>query len=104
MPAAMQNHPHTPRVRNGEPQPAPISANEPVSARRDLTSWWRTFSKRAVKKEEEQKGEALSLSYAFVEARDCSRQSSACRSVLDRAERYLDALAVSPLHSIVNSC
>ncbi|KAF2627289.1 RhoGAP-domain-containing protein [Macroventuria anomochaeta] len=58
MPAATQHHPHTPRVRNGEPQPAPISANEPVSARRDLTSWWRTFSKRAVKKEEEQKAEA----------------------------------------------
>jgi hypothetical protein len=58
MPAATQNHPHTPRVRNGEPQPAPVAANEPVSARRDLTSWWKTFSKRAVKKEEEQKGNA----------------------------------------------
>lgn len=58
MPAATQNHLHTPRVRNGEPQPAPVPANEPVSARRDLTSWWKTFSKRAVKKEEEQKGNA----------------------------------------------
>ncbi|KAJ4343155.1 GTPase activating protein (GAP) for Rho1p [Ascochyta clinopodiicola] len=58
MPAATQNHPHTPRVRNGEPQPAPLAAHEPASARRDLTSWWRTFSKRAVKKEEEQKGNA----------------------------------------------
>ncbi|KAF3053930.1 hypothetical protein E8E11_011899 [Didymella keratinophila] len=58
MPAATQNHPHTPRVRNGEPQPAPVPANEPASARRDLTSWWKTFSKRAVKKEEEQKAEA----------------------------------------------
>ncbi|KAF2995682.1 hypothetical protein E8E13_002846 [Curvularia kusanoi] len=55
MPAATQNQPHTPRVRNGEPQPAPVGANEPVSAKRDLTSWWKTFSKRAVKKEEEQK-------------------------------------------------
>lgn len=55
MPAATQNQPHTPRVRNGEPQPAPFPANEPVSAKRDLTSWWKTFSKRAVKKEEEQK-------------------------------------------------
>ncbi|KZM20972.1 GTPase activating protein (GAP) for Rho1p [Ascochyta rabiei] len=58
MPAATQHHPHSPRVRNGEPQPAPLAAHEPASARRDLTSWWRTFSKRAVKKEEEQKAEA----------------------------------------------
>ena len=55
MPAATQNQPHTPRVRNGEPQPALVGANEPVSAKRDLTSWWKTFSKRAVKKEEEHK-------------------------------------------------
>ncbi|KAJ4310146.1 GTPase activating protein (GAP) for Rho1p [Neodidymelliopsis sp. IMI 364377] len=65
MPAATQNHPHTPRVRNGEPQPAPVSINEPVSARRDLTSWWRTFSKRAVKKEEEQKAEAAAQQGIF---------------------------------------
>jgi hypothetical protein len=58
MPTATQNQPHTPRVRNGEPQPALVGANEPVSAKRDLTSWWKTFSKRAVKKEEEQKGKA----------------------------------------------
>lgn len=58
MPAATQHHPHAPRLRNGEPQPAPVSASEP--ARRDLTSWWRAFSKRAVKKEEEQKGKAPS--------------------------------------------
>ncbi|KAF9700131.1 hypothetical protein EKO04_001768 [Ascochyta lentis] len=65
MPAATQNHPHTPRVRNGEPQPAPLAAHEPASARRDLTSWWRTFSKRAVKKEEEQKEAAAAQQGIF---------------------------------------
>ncbi|KAF2873654.1 hypothetical protein BDV95DRAFT_592984 [Massariosphaeria phaeospora] len=47
-------HTHTPRTRHGEPQPAPPpTASEPASARRDLTSWWKQFSKRNVKKEEE---------------------------------------------------
>jgi hypothetical protein len=49
----MQNHTHTPRVRNGEPQPAAVQAPEPASAKRDLTSWWRQFSKRPAKKEDE---------------------------------------------------
>ncbi|KAF2126380.1 RhoGAP-domain-containing protein [Dothidotthia symphoricarpi CBS 119687] len=53
MPAMANGTHHSPRVRNGEPQPAPVTTPEPASARRDLTSWWRTFSKRAVKKEEE---------------------------------------------------
>ncbi|KAF2025339.1 RhoGAP-domain-containing protein [Setomelanomma holmii] len=48
-----QNHMHTPRVRNGEPQPAAIQTPEPASAKRDLTSWWRQFSKRPAKKDEE---------------------------------------------------
>ncbi|KAJ8105139.1 hypothetical protein OPT61_g10359 [Boeremia exigua] len=67
MPPATQSHPHTPRVRNGEPQPAPVAANEPVSAKRDLTSWWKTFSKRAVKKEEEQKGKAQPCPYSCAQ-------------------------------------
>lgn len=49
----MQNHSHTPRVRNGEPQPAAVQTPEPASAKRDLTSWWRQFSKRPAKKEDE---------------------------------------------------
>ncbi|KAH7384048.1 Rho-GTPase-activating protein 5 [Phaeosphaeria sp. MPI-PUGE-AT-0046c] len=49
----MQNHSHTPRVRNGEPQPAALQTPEPASAKRDLTSWWRQFSKRPAKKEDE---------------------------------------------------
>ncbi|KAF1948670.1 RhoGAP-domain-containing protein [Byssothecium circinans] len=56
MPHGAHNH-HgqlsTPRVRNGEPQPAPALATEPASAKRDLTSWWKQFSKRNMKKEEE---------------------------------------------------
>ena len=46
----------TPRVRNGEPQPAPsaaAAASEPASTKRDLASWWKQFSKRNMKKEEE---------------------------------------------------
>ncbi|KAH7377859.1 hypothetical protein BKA66DRAFT_467367 [Pyrenochaeta sp. MPI-SDFR-AT-0127] len=53
MPAGTHNHIHTPRVRNGEPQPAPAATPEPASARRDLTSWWRQFSKRPAKKDDE---------------------------------------------------
>ncbi|KAF2468976.1 RhoGAP-domain-containing protein [Lindgomyces ingoldianus] len=50
--------PHsTPRVRNGEPQPAPppTMASEPATARRDLTSWWKQFSKRSNPKKDEEK-------------------------------------------------
>lgn len=54
-PAMPPAHSHmlTPRVRNGEPQPALTQPPEPASAKRDLTSWWRTFSKRPPKKEDE---------------------------------------------------
>lgn len=52
MPVGTQNNSHAPRVRNGEPQAA-LAAPEPASARRDLTSWWRQFSKRPAKKEDE---------------------------------------------------
>lgn len=56
MPNGAHNH-HgafaTPRVRNGEPHTAPATPVEPGSAKRDLTSWWKQFSKRSVKKEEE---------------------------------------------------
>ncbi|KAH9877989.1 hypothetical protein J1614_003206 [Plenodomus biglobosus] len=52
MPVGTQNNSHTPRVRNGEPQAA-LATPEPASARRDLTSWWRQFSKRPAKKEDE---------------------------------------------------
>jgi hypothetical protein len=55
----MQTHAHTPRARNGEPQPAALQTSEPASAKRDLTSWWRQFSKRPTKKEDE-KGETAS--------------------------------------------
>jgi hypothetical protein len=54
---------HTPRVRNGEPQPAVIQTPEPASAKRDLTSWWRQFSKKPAKKDEE-KGTASPWSRA----------------------------------------
>ncbi|CAA9959395.1 RhoGAP-domain-containing protein [Pyrenophora teres f. maculata] len=53
MPAATQTNPNTPRVRNGDPQPAPVATPEPASSRRDLTSWWRQFSKRPAKKDDE---------------------------------------------------
>ncbi|KAL1606365.1 GTPase activating protein (GAP) for Rho1p [Paraconiothyrium brasiliense] len=60
MPNGVHNH-HgafaTPRVRNGDPQPAPATPIEPGSAKRDLTSWWKQFSKRSVKKEEEKEPE-----------------------------------------------
>ncbi|KAI4694279.1 hypothetical protein J4E81_006495 [Alternaria sp. BMP 2799] len=52
-PAGTHTNPNTPRVRNGEPQPAPFATPEPASSRRDLTSWWRQFSKRPAKKEDE---------------------------------------------------
>ncbi|KAF2252137.1 RhoGAP-domain-containing protein [Trematosphaeria pertusa] len=61
MPNGAHNH-HglsTPRVRNGEPQPAP--AAEPASAQRDLKSWWKNFSKRNVKKEEDKEPEARGI-------------------------------------------
>lgn len=56
MPNGSHNH-HgplsTPRVRNGEPQPAPTPASEPATAKRDLKSWWKQFSKGNPKKEDE---------------------------------------------------
>lgn len=52
-PAGTHTNPHTPRVRNGEPQPAPVATPEPASSRRDLTSWWRQFSKRPAKKDDD---------------------------------------------------
>ncbi|KAF2011427.1 hypothetical protein BU24DRAFT_280899 [Aaosphaeria arxii CBS 175.79] len=57
-------HLSTPRARNGEPQPA--LAPEPVSAKRDLTSWWKQFSKRGVLKKEEEKGTTLLISSTFL--------------------------------------
>ncbi|KAF2269201.1 RhoGAP-domain-containing protein [Lojkania enalia] len=52
----------TPRLRNGEPQPAPPPSSEPATAKRDLASWWKQFSKRsAVKKEEEKETEARGI-------------------------------------------
>lgn len=53
MPAGTHTHPQTPRVRNGEPQPAPLATPEPASSKRDLTSWWRQFSKRPAKKDDD---------------------------------------------------
>ncbi|CAI6340865.1 unnamed protein product [Periconia digitata] len=55
MPHGAHNHGplSTPRARNGEPTPAA----EPASAKRDLTSWWKQFSKRNMKKEEEKEPE-----------------------------------------------
>ncbi|KAF1943789.1 RhoGAP-domain-containing protein [Clathrospora elynae] len=53
MPNSTHNNPHTPRVRTGEPQPAPFATPEPASSRRDLTSWWRQFSKRPAKKDDD---------------------------------------------------
>ncbi|USP81867.1 uncharacterized protein yc1106_09141 [Curvularia clavata] len=58
MPVGTHSHPQTPRVRNGEPQPAPLATPEPASSKRDLTSWWRQFSKRPAKKEDD-KDQAL---------------------------------------------
>ncbi|KAG9191411.1 hypothetical protein G6011_09499 [Alternaria panax] len=52
-PPGTHTNPHTPRVRNGEPQPAPVGTPEPASSRRDLTSWWRQFSKRPAKKDDD---------------------------------------------------
>ncbi|KAF2733609.1 RhoGAP-domain-containing protein [Polyplosphaeria fusca] len=45
----------TPRPRHGEPQPAPHPASEPATAKRDLTSWWKQFSKKSTVKKEEDK-------------------------------------------------
>ncbi|PSN66551.1 RhoGAP-domain-containing protein [Corynespora cassiicola Philippines] len=58
MPNGMHNHLSTPRVRNGEPQPAPPPASDPPApSKRDLASWWKQFSKRSAKKEEEKEPE-----------------------------------------------
>jgi hypothetical protein len=59
--------PHSTRpARNGEPQPAPPpTASEPATAKRDLTSWWKQFSKRGAVKKEEEKG-STNLIYACV--------------------------------------
>lgn len=65
-PAGTHTNPNTPRVRNGEPQPAPIATPEPASSRRDLTSWWRQFSKRPAKKDDD-KGTTLLLLLSHVE-------------------------------------
>ncbi|KAL5115542.1 GTPase activating protein (GAP) for Rho1p [Pleosporales sp. CAS-2024a] len=48
---------HTPRLRNAEPQPAAVHTPEPASAKRDLTSWWRQFSKRPAKKDDEKEAQ-----------------------------------------------
>ncbi|KNG52413.1 rho-gtpase-activating protein 5 [Stemphylium lycopersici] len=53
MPAGTHTNPHTPRVRNGNPEPAPVATPEPASSKRDLTSWWRQFSKRPAKKDDD---------------------------------------------------
>ncbi|EAT76586.2 hypothetical protein SNOG_16007 [Parastagonospora nodorum SN15] len=53
----MQNHAHTPRVRNGDLQPTALQTPEPASAKRDLTSWWRQFSKRPARKEDEKEAQ-----------------------------------------------
>jgi hypothetical protein len=76
MPTA-HTHMLTPRVRNGEPQPAPTQTPEPASAKRDLTSWWRTFSKRPPKKEDE-KGTT------FWDGQRCSGCASPCSQLLSR--------------------
>ena len=61
----MANRPHaptsTPRARNVEPQPAPMAQPaETASTKRDLTSWWKQFSKRGNPKREEEKGICIS--------------------------------------------
>lgn len=80
---SMQSNSHTPRVRNGEPQPAAVQTPEPASAKRDLTSWWRTFSKRPAKKEDE-KGTASPWSpmWAYAQARAWVAAFSALQACL----------------------
>jgi hypothetical protein len=66
MPNGAHAHLSTRPARNGEPQPAPPpNGTEPGSARRDLASWWKQFSKpRAVKKEEEKGTAAVRMGTA----------------------------------------
>lgn len=64
MPSGL-NSPHgaytSPRVRSAVPQAAPMTpSSEHGSAKRDLTSWWKQFSKRNLKKEEEKGTSATS--------------------------------------------
>jgi len=57
----------TPRARHGEPTPTPTPLNtgahpdEPTASKRDLKSWWKTFSRGNQKREEDNKGELYSL-------------------------------------------
>jgi hypothetical protein len=94
------NHMHTPRVRNGEPQPAAIQTQtpEPASAKRDLTSWWRQFSKKPAKKDEE-KGTASPsvVSGIGVRASACSVLSAP--GVPDKAEGLANS-ASKPHHHL----
>jgi hypothetical protein len=74
-----QAHAHTPRARHAEPQPMALQTPEPASAKRDLTSWWRQFSKRPTKKEDE-KGETAPRrpAWAFPALQTHLRRLSAC--------------------------
>ena len=58
------------RANNGGPQPVPMATTENASSKRDLTSWWKTFSKRGAGKKEEDKSIYLTfLTYPpFVSA------------------------------------
>lgn len=100
MPApGSQNHMHTPRVRNGEPQPAAIQTPEPASAKRDLTSWWRQFSKRPAKKDED-KG-TTSTAGAIAGWHGCIAAYSAAQTYLVRLKPALGPPALPPPSSLV---
>lgn len=81
------NHMHTPRVRNGDPQPTAVQTPEPVSAKRDLTSWWRQFSKKPTKKEDEKGTTTATVNGDAAHARGAA---------LSAAQAYLIRLSALP--------
>jgi hypothetical protein len=83
---------------NGEPQPAALQTPEPASAKRDLTSWWRQFSKRPTKKEDE-KGETAPRRPAWLRLYGLGVLSSP--GAPEKAERLSDCARIVPRQTFV---
>ncbi|XTI87510.1 RhoGAP-domain-containing protein [Cenococcum geophilum] len=90
----MANRPHaltsTPRARNVEPQPAPMAQPaETASTRRDLTSWWKQFSKRGNPKREEEKDRVIPGIFGVPLATSITYANVAISLFNDGGESYI---------------
>lgn len=90
----MANRPHaltsTPRARNVEPQPAPMAQPaETASTRRDLTSWWKQFSKRGNPKREEDKDRVIPGIFGVPLATSITYANVAISLFNDGGESYI---------------